>query len=286
MKKVLPLVLLFCLLSCKKDGKRELSEQINHWMGRQIEYPNDMVFVKFAKDTVAFPFEKSDYKVLVYVDSTGCTSCKLQLQKWKNLMAQTDSLIDKQVSYLFVFQTKDPKELHNLLIKDDLNYPIVVDSTDSFNRINNLPENSIFHTMLLDKENKVLVIGNPIHNPSVKDLYLQRLFDKSMTKDTKYTDLQFKINDLELGEIALGGTVKTEIIVENTGNETFELKDILTSCDCTHAKADWKNIPPKQQAIVEIYYVADKKGDVMRTISVYGNIEEESITLNIFGKVI
>lgn len=286
MKKVLPLVFLFCLLSCKKDSKREFSEQINHWMGRQIEYPNDMVFVKFAKDTVAFPFEKSDYKVLVYVDSTGCTSCKLQLQKWKNLMAQTDSLIDKQVSYLFVFQTKDPKELHNLLIKDDFNYPIVVDSTDSFNIINNLPENAIFHTMLLDKDDKVMVIGNPIHNPSVKDLYLQRLFDKSMTKDTKYTDLQFKINDLELGEIALGDTVQTEIIVENTGNETFELKDILTSCDCTHAKADWKNIPPKQQAVVEIYYVADKKGDFMRTISVYGNIKEGSITLNIFGKVI
>lgn len=30
-----------------------------------------------------------------------------------------------------------------------------------------------FHTFLLDKDNKVLAIGNPIHNPKVKELYLK-----------------------------------------------------------------------------------------------------------------
>lgn len=286
MKNVLLLLALFFLFSCKKDNTKELSEQINQWMGKKIEYPDDMLFMKLAKDTVAFPFANSDHKVLVYVDSTGCTSCKLQLRKWKDFMVQADSLRNKTISYLFIFQTKDQKELQYLLKRDDFNYPVVIDIDNSFNKRNNLPENSIFHTLLLDKDNKVVLIGNPIHNPSVKDLYIQVLSGNYMTENSKNTSLKFMTKELELGNIVLGDTFKTEIIVENIGDEPFELKDILTSCDCTHAKADWKTIPPKQQTVVEIRYVADKKGDFMRTISLYGNIEEKSITLNIFGNVI
>lgn len=286
MKNVLLLLVLFSLFSCKKYNKKELSEQINQWMGKQIEYPDDMVFMKLAKDTVEYPFEKSDYKVLVYVDSSGCTSCKLQLRRWKDFMAQTDSLRNKTISYLFVFQTKDQKELQYLLKKDDFNNPVVMDIDNSFNKRNNLPENSIFQTMLLDKDNKVVLIGNPIQNPSVKDLYMQFLSGNYMAENSKNTSLKFMKKEMELGNIVLGDTLKTEVIVQNIGDEPFELKDIVTSCDCTHAKANWETISPKQQAIVEIYYAADKKGDFMRTISVYGNIEEKSITLNIFGKVI
>ena len=40
---------------------------------------------------------------------------------------------------------------------------------------NRFPQNSIYHTMLLDNENSVIIIGNPINNATLKNLYIKKL---------------------------------------------------------------------------------------------------------------
>ena len=40
----------------------------------------------------------------------------------------------------------------------------------------------MFQTFLLDKDNKVVVIGNPIHNLKVRDLYLQKIAGITINK--------------------------------------------------------------------------------------------------------
>jgi hypothetical protein len=43
---------------------------------------------------------EGDYKVLLYVDSVGCTSCKLRLWDWKALIAEADSAFAGKLSFL------------------------------------------------------------------------------------------------------------------------------------------------------------------------------------------
>ena len=50
-----------------------------------------------------------------------------------------------------------------------------VDINNEINKKNKFPEKDMFHTFLLDTENKVRIIGNPIHNSAVRDLYIDAI---------------------------------------------------------------------------------------------------------------
>ena len=40
-----------------------------------------------------------DYTVVTYVDSLGCISCKLQLDKWTDFIHEMDSIAKDRISY-------------------------------------------------------------------------------------------------------------------------------------------------------------------------------------------
>ncbi|MBU3853190.1 MAG: DUF1573 domain-containing protein, partial [Candidatus Paraprevotella stercoravium] len=68
--------------------------------------------------------------------------------------------------------------LHELRI-NRFDYPMNIDRNDSLEILNSFPKEIAFQTFLLDKDNKVLAIGNPVLNPKVKDLYLRILRGES-----------------------------------------------------------------------------------------------------------
>ena len=74
-----------CLLAafCEESEKERLSRLVKEWEGKEILFPAHSVFTIQGKDTVDFDFKDADYKVVTYIDSVGCTSCKLQLHSWK-----------------------------------------------------------------------------------------------------------------------------------------------------------------------------------------------------------
>ena len=80
-----------CLISCKKNKKEEITHLIREWSGREILYPKNMNFVNLRKDTYYFP--RKIYTIVTYVDSMGCTGCKLQLEQWKRFIIQIDNIL-------------------------------------------------------------------------------------------------------------------------------------------------------------------------------------------------
>lgn len=75
-----------------------------------------------------------------------------------------DSLCEGKVSFVFFFQSADVKELRYILRRDGFSLPVCIDADDSFNSLNHFPGEMMFQTFLVDSENRVKVIGNPIHN--------------------------------------------------------------------------------------------------------------------------
>ena len=148
--KIMTLLLGLLLLSCKEDSEKEkITRLVKEWQGKQIKFPTDAIFTKYITDTTDFKIPSKGHKVLVYVDSLGCTSCKLQLAKWKEFIAYTDSVTGGRVPFLFFFQPKDIDETRYLLKIDKFDYPICIDYTDKLNKLNTFPSNSIFQTFVV-----------------------------------------------------------------------------------------------------------------------------------------
>ncbi|GHV65411.1 hypothetical protein FACS1894199_06030 [Bacteroidia bacterium] len=77
MKYAFLLVAIRLLFSCKdRDPKIELARMVTEWQGKELVFPANPIFTRYVTDTVDYRIQNSEYKVLVYVDSTGCTSCK------------------------------------------------------------------------------------------------------------------------------------------------------------------------------------------------------------------
>ena len=93
-----------------------------------------------------------------------------------------DSVCNKDIPFLFFFQPKDNQELRRILKIDNFSLPVCIDTKDRFNKLNHFPSDMMFQTFLLDKDNKVVVIGNPIHNLKVRDLYLQKIAGITINK--------------------------------------------------------------------------------------------------------
>ena len=286
MKKLLYISLLLSLLTaCKENNKEKFALLVQEWQGKEIVFPQDMAFTRFVTEPVDYRILDAEYKVLVYVDSVGCTSCKLQLPKWQKLIAHVDSATNGNIPFIFVFQSKDDRELRYILKCDNFDRPVCIDRNNRFNSSNRFPQDITFQTFLLDKDNKVKVIGNPVHNLAVRDLYLKQITGMQYQEALPKTTLETDKAEYDLGTVKEGTTKKQTVTVRNTGTSVFKLKGFTTSCDCTEATCDWKELQPGESGTVTVSYEAEQPGDFYRTVEIYGNIPNNSLMMSFIGTV-
>ena len=150
MKVLFTILSLFCLLcSCKESEKEKIARLVREWDGKEISFPSHSVFTIQGKDTIDFSFADAEYKIVTYVDSVGCTSCKLQLPRWKEFMHEVDSLAQGKVPFVFYFHPKDVKELRYITRRDAFTYPVCFDEKDDFNALNRFPGEMTFQSFFI-----------------------------------------------------------------------------------------------------------------------------------------
>ena len=278
------LLLTIFLSACQDKQKEIITLLVKEWQGKQILFPENMVFTRFASDTTNFVIPTSDYKVLVFVDSIGCTSCKLQLSRWKEFIRYTDSISQKNIPFLFFFQFDDQWEIHSLLIRENFDKPICLDRSDSLNQLNHFPKDIRFQVFLLDKNNKVVVIGNPVHNPNVKELYLEEISRKQPVAPIQ-TTVKVEKESLLLETIPLGKSKATLFTLVNTGDQPLVIIDVTTTCGCAQTLFDKHPVQPGESLHIKVGVTPENKGLFDETITVKCNTNQ-LIKLNIRGNTI
>lgn len=166
----------FCFFSCKRTEKEQLTFLMKEWTRKEILFHDSAVFTIQGKDTIdKLPYDSTCYKIVTYVDSLGCLSCKLQLLEWMDFIAEVDSVTSRNVSFYFFFYPKNKKELIMTLQSEEFFYPVCMDLEDTFNKLNKFPPNDKFRTFLLDNNNRVVLVGNPMYHPQIKEMYMGQL---------------------------------------------------------------------------------------------------------------
>ena len=272
------------LASCQESREEAMLRLVNEWNGKEIKFPARSVFTIQGKDTVKLEFSNVDYKVVTYIDSVGCTSCKLQLPRWKKMVAEVDSLTNGRVPFLFYFHPKDRKELRYLTRRDDFTYPVCFDERDELNRLNQFPTDMTFQTFLLDKDNKVVAMGNPVHNPKVKELYLGLITGSRSSKSSGQTT-QVSINQTELdfGSFPKEEKQERSFVLTNTGKGLLVIQDIVTSCGCTKVEYSKEPVRPGGTLDVKVIYEAEKAEYFNKTVTVYCNTKDSPLRLTVKG---
>ena len=284
------LVLLPIFFSCKneqKEKEKHIAQLVNEWQGKQIVFPENLIFTRYLTDTTDYRIPQSEYKVLIYVDSIGCTSCKLQLPKWKELIEYTNSSAKEEVPFLFFFHSKDYKEIRYLLKHDGFDRPVCIDMDDRLNKLNKFPADMTFQTFLLDKDNKIVALGNPVHNTAVKDLYLKQITGKeSPTKNILKTTAEAPQTEIDFGTFNKSEIKQATIEIKNTGDNPLVIVDVSTTCGCTAATYDKHPAKPGEALQVGIKMTPKDTGFFDEVVTVkYNSMNNQPVKVKIKGNV-
>ena len=289
------LKILFFLLLCSCGGreKRDLLAIMEKWKEREIIFPENPVFTVQGKDTVDFPIGDT-YKIMCYVDTIGCVSCRLQLPKWKEFMATIDSLAMEDslnaapVQFLFFFVPKKKIDVYYSLRTSKFTYPVCIDEKDSLNRLNHFLSDERFQTFLLDKDNRVLVMGNPVHNPKIKELYLRIITGKegSASSTMPRTSLTLNRTSIDMGTFDWQQEQTAEVVLTNSGDYPLVIEDVITSCGCTKVEYGKEPLQPGKIMTVTVRYKAEHPEHFNKTVTVYCNAQGSPVKLKVSGDAI
>jgi len=169
--------------SCKKNKQKEDATKIvKEWTGKEIKFPKGLTCTSMGKDTTCVDLYSDNYKILLYVDSLGCTSCRLKLPEWKKIINESDSVFSNRPDFIFFFQPKqkDERELQQILRSNGFRHPAFIDKENEIDKLNKFASKPEYQCFLLDKDNKVVIVGDPSLNKGIWDLFKRIITESKM----------------------------------------------------------------------------------------------------------
>ena len=170
---IICLSLVLSLSGCAEQATRKM---LKNFMKETIVLPDDLHSIQDRNMSTESVFKETPVLV-IYHDSLACSTCQItHLIDNISLYERADTSAFQVVTVFSPRQEEYDEVMRQLMILD-FPYPIYVDFNGSFRKRNaGIPDDTRFHSFLIDKEGHPVFVGNPAANDN-----LLKLFDKTLT---------------------------------------------------------------------------------------------------------
>lgn len=171
----------FALMSCSE--KESFKKGIIQLQSHPITLPLDKMRCMWnGKDTLSLHGKiNPNFKLVVFLDTVACSSCELKAMYMWNEMLDKTKMYAPELSVYFIFLplNKDLDSFYFTMRTMSPSLPIYVDTAGVFIRENpHIPRESVYHTFLLDKDNRVVLVGNPSRSEKIAEMFWQIVEEK------------------------------------------------------------------------------------------------------------
>ena len=278
------LILTIIVTSCAQNDKARVMEHVGQWFGRHLHLPTHIIDA-LTGDTISM--SDSEFTILTYIDSLGCTRCKMKLHRWNEFLGSLDSITESDVVALMVIHTSDSRGIRYQLKIDGYEYPSYIDSTDIINKHNAFPSELMLQTFLLDSSHHVIAVGNPVYNNRIANLYRDIISGGKIVTQAGSIGIMVNVRSLDIGDIHLGETANHNFVLKNVSGDTVNIRKMISSCDCTVAEVENTLIVPGDSATIYVSFKEDSiTGRFNRTVHVFYDQFTNPTKLEITGNVI
>jgi hypothetical protein len=167
--------LLYCTCTGTVDHKKKLADELRMFKETAIILPSNMLYKGHDGHLPDPTLLNRPLKMVVYINSENCESCKLQTLIPMHIFI-IENRHNKNFGIIVILSPSNIESAESFLEEMRFRQTVFYDLDGSFERLNpHLQKNENFHTFLLDEENKVILIGNPVRNTKLKNLYFKEL---------------------------------------------------------------------------------------------------------------
>lgn len=117
----------------------------------------------------------AEYSFIVFTDSNQCSDCTLAKMRDWNTLLELETLSKGKVQFIYIIEPRR-KEEHSVIQsakRIDLNHSLYIDINHCFKQANRfIPNEAMYHTFLLDENNRIILVGNPLQNKKIGEIAL------------------------------------------------------------------------------------------------------------------
>jgi len=268
------------IISCDSD-KTTSRDALLSILGQKIEIPEKLEY-RVNNESIVYDFDDADYKIVTYINSEGCTPCRMKLKDWNSVINKAKGFRNVEVNFLMIVNADNWNEIDYMIKQSDFRHPVMIDSVNTFFTRNSLPKRTDCHTMLLDESNRVIAVGNPVLNPKIRTLFYKLISEgeDSLQKSMLMCQEPTKA----IGIIHPGDTIEALYRIKNIDTLAYSIEELVPSCDCTEAVIDADSILPNNYARVKITYIADSvQGSFIQYADLYIKEKFQPLRLQLHG---
>ncbi len=272
-------------ISCSTSSvEHDYTRIVEQWQGREIKLP-DVMTDALTGDTI--DLSDADFTIFTYVDSTGCTSCKMKLAIWKEFLCTFDTLTEVNVNTVMVVHPKDERDIIYLLKRYEYDYPVFIDLEDKINAENKFPEELPFQSFLLDASGRILAIGSPVYRSGISEFYKALITGEKTLSLSQNAIINISHHNMDIGSFRAGDVIIRHFsITNNSKNDTIAINKVISSCECTHVSFSSDRILPMSSIDATVEIQDSIIGDFNSSIHIYYNGFDYPSIVQINGKIL
>lgn len=168
---ILLLISCFLLMLVSCNNNDHIENELKDFKSRPVILKTDKMICEQLQGNNIYKNPSPDFTWVTFVDSTRCSSCIINgLYEWDRIIEQY-----KDIRYIFIIECPSSEKLNDIiqsLRSSILHNEVYIDTLCSFSKSNpHIPHNPQMHTFLLDKSDSVILVGNPINNQRIEELF-------------------------------------------------------------------------------------------------------------------
>ncbi len=178
----LVLICMCCIIACRNkeqtDEIASLESVVEHTLGKKLILPSSLQtyspFTNYLADSAEV--FNSEYRIYSKVNAS-CGSCITHINLWNKLITEFSKY---KVPVILVCNSDDQFELIKYVCETgklkSFSYPFFLDNRNEFVKTNKfMAKSKNFETVLTDRNNTILLMGNPMVSKEINALYLKEI---------------------------------------------------------------------------------------------------------------
>lgn len=263
--------------SCSGRVENE-RKKLSSILGQEVVLP-DSLACQIQDYPVKYDMRVADYKIVTCIDSVGCTPCKMKLPVWDELINKFKAKTDSEVSFLMIFNFSSDKGIDTNLNDRKFPYPVCFSTEVYGDVVNQLPSGDEYHTFLLDANNNIICVGNPVFNPKIRKLYEQIIIGEAAQEYGLVSNPGYA-----LGIVHPNDTLTSHFLLVNRENHPITIQELVPSCDCVSATASTDTIATGTSSLVTVKLTGDTIGGFFqRHVDIFYNEKENPERILLHG---